>query len=144
MSKVKMEISGINAGDRFIPYMCRTTVGQATIEVLPDDIDLPDKLRCALAAVRLANASGIADIDIQKIVDTAASEDQASTEAISGAFLVWRPDDGERTRNAAAIFIDSIPDEPSGSCSSLCPEKPTSLLPRTEDECRQSACQDEE
>ena len=114
MSKVKMEITGVNAGDRFIPYRCRTTVGQATIEVLPDDIDIGDKLRCTLAAARLAKVSGIADIDIQKIIDTAAEEDPASTEAISGAFLVWRPEDGERTRNAAAIFIDSIPDEPSG------------------------------
>lgn len=111
MSKVKMEITGVNAGDRFIPYCCRTTVGKASIEVLPGDNGIAEMLRCALAIVRLSNASGIADIDIQKIIDTSATEDRVSASVISDAFLERRPEDGERTRNAAAIFIDSTQGE---------------------------------
>ena len=106
MSEVKMEITGVSAGDRFIPYRCRTTVGQATIEVLPDDIDIADELRCALASALLAKASGIADIDVKKIIDASASEDAATTVVIAEAFSSWKPNIGERTRTAAAIFVD--------------------------------------
>lgn len=121
MGEIEFELRGIHDGKKVVFLCGYAKVGGAVVKVYEGIDDLENKLRAVLGAMHLAKAAGFADFDIPKVESW--KDDRISARMMIDVFERISTEEKFEVKTAAARFIDAIPDEHSGSYSSLLQEE---------------------